>query len=74
MKNNEKAPGLREQDQGANDQLTGGSGTTVPPLLDWRHAHVGDPLPCVSCRRPALLRDPDTGKPRHKVCAEREVP
>ncbi|HEY9372202.1 hypothetical protein [Streptomyces sp.] len=39
-------------------------------LLDWRHASVGDPAPCVRCRRPALMRNPDTGRPEHKVCAE----
>lgn len=40
-------------------------------LLDWRHASVGDPAPCVLCSRPALMRDPDTGRPTHKVCAEK---
>ncbi|WP_205522316.1 hypothetical protein [Streptomyces sp. S1A1-7] len=39
-------------------------------LLDWRHAKVGDPKPCVLCGRPALMRDPDTQQPKHKVCAE----
>lgn len=42
----------------------------APRLLDWRHAKVGDPLPCVLCGRPALMRDPDTNQPKHKVCAE----
>lgn len=50
--------------------------------LDWSGrkgaplAHNGqmDPEnPCMHCRRPALLRDPVTGEPRHKVCAEREL-
>lgn len=39
-------------------------------LLDWRHASVGDPAPCVTCRKPALMRNPDTNQPQHKVCAE----
>lgn len=43
---------------------------TTPAFLDWRHAQIGDPAPCVRCRRPALLRNPDTGRPEHKVCAE----
>lgn len=42
----------------------------IPEFLDWRHAIVGDPAPCVLCRRPALMRDPDTKQPKHKVCAE----
>ncbi|MFF8482381.1 hypothetical protein [Streptomyces antibioticus] len=42
-------------------------------LLDWRHATVGDPKPCVLCGRPALMRDPDTGRPTHKVCAENQT-
>lgn len=43
---------------------------TTHPLLDWRHATVGDPAPCVLCGRDALMRNPDTGVPTHKVCAE----
>ena len=40
-------------------------------LLDWRDAKVGEqPLPCVLCGRLALLREPGTGVPKHKVCAE----
>jgi hypothetical protein len=31
MSTNESAPGLREQDQGADDRLDGGSATTLPP-------------------------------------------
>lgn len=42
-----------------------------PKVLNWRHAKVGDPAPCVLCGRPALLRDPDSGVPKHKVCAEK---
>ncbi|WP_159061199.1 hypothetical protein [Streptomyces europaeiscabiei] len=45
----------------------------TPELLDWRHATVGDPAPCVICRRPALMRDPDTHQPKHKVCAEQAL-
>lgn len=43
---------------------------TTPTRLDWSRAIVGDPAPCVVCRRPALLRHPETGRPHHKVCAE----
>lgn len=43
---------------------------TTHRLLDWRHAKVGDPAPCVLCRKPALMRDPDTQQPKHKVCSE----
>lgn len=39
-------------------------------VLDWRLAKVSDPRPCVDCGRPARLREPDIGKPRHKTCAE----
>lgn len=42
-------------------------------LLDWRHAKVADPAPCVLCQKPALLRSPDKGVPCHKTCAERWV-
>lgn len=43
--------------------------------LDWSGHHgpramVGPLAPCQYCRRPALLRHPDTGVPTHKVCAE----
>lgn len=41
--------------------------------LNWRHAKVGDLEPCIDCGRGAFLRDPDTGRPRHKVCAERAI-
>jgi AAA domain/Transcriptional regulator, AbiEi antitoxin len=30
---------------------------------------IGDPAPCVSCGRPAGVRDPD-GRPRHRPCPE----
>jgi hypothetical protein len=39
-----------------------------PGPVDWRHAPVRDPLPCVICGRPALLRHPVTGRACHKVC------
>ncbi|MEU2300542.1 hypothetical protein ABZ584_24420 [Streptomyces antibioticus] len=41
-----------------------------PRRLDWSRAIVGDPLPCIACRRPAILRHPETGRPHHKVCDE----
>lgn len=48
-------------------------------LLDWSgrgnapEAKVGPLQPCRICRHPALLRDPRTGTPCHKVCAEAEL-
>lgn len=43
----------------------------LPRLLDWRHAQTSDPARrCVLCSRYALLRNPDTDEPMHKVCAE----
>lgn len=44
-----------------------------PRPLDWSRAKIGDPAPCIACRRPALLRHPETGQPHHKVCAEPAV-
>lgn len=44
---------------------------TTPTRLDWSRAIIGDPAPCVACGRPALLRHPETGRPHHKVCADR---
>lgn len=46
------------------------SGDAHGRLLDWRHAKVGDLAPCVRCGRGVMLRNPDTGQPEHKVCAE----
>lgn len=46
---------------------------TTPTQLDWRQSSVGDPAPCVVCRRPALMRHPETGQPHHKVCGEPAV-
>jgi hypothetical protein len=50
---------------------------SVPPLLNWgkgracvgRHAHWGDPGPCVHCGGSTPIRDCD-GNHSHKVCAE----
>lgn len=45
--------------------------------LDWSSAGtpagVGDLAPCRICRRGALLREPGSGRPLHKICAEREI-
>lgn len=41
-----------------------------PRPLDWSRAKIGDPAPCIVCRRPALLRHPVSGQPHHKVCTE----
>ena len=44
--------------------------------LDWSGrdgaplATVGELAACFHCRRPTLLRHPDTGQPCHKVCEE----
>ena len=39
-------------------------------VLDWRHAQVGPPAPCVLCGQPAICRSPGKGAPCHKGCAE----
>jgi hypothetical protein len=43
----------------------------VPRLLIWGPEHWGggQPRPCITCGRPALLVD-DRRQPQHKVCAE----
>jgi hypothetical protein len=41
-----------------------------PVVLDWRHADIGDPAPCVLCGTPALCRSPARDVPCHKGCAE----
>jgi hypothetical protein len=46
----------------------GMTGTKI--ILDWRHARIGPPDPCVLCGRPALLRSPGKQVPCHKTCAE----
>jgi len=44
--------------------------------LDWSAkgpngaATVGDPKPCVHCRKPAFLRHPVSGEPVHKMCEQ----
>ncbi|MFL0393533.1 hypothetical protein ACH0CM_12490 [Streptomyces albus] len=47
-----------------------------PETERWRRAAVRDykdATPCVLCGQPAMLRDPDTGRPMHKVCAEQQT-
>jgi hypothetical protein len=46
--------------------------STVPGgvVLDWRHASVGPPAPCVLCGQPAMCRSPVKDVPCHKGCAE----
>ncbi|MEU2724023.1 hypothetical protein [Streptomyces smyrnaeus] len=47
-----------------------------PETERWRRATVrdwADTTPCVLCGQPAMLRDPDTGRPTHKVCAEQRA-
>ena len=39
-------------------------------VLDWRHAQVGPPEPCVFGDGPALCRSPARHVPCHKGCAE----
>jgi hypothetical protein len=39
-------------------------------VLDWRHAQVGPPEPCVLCDLPAICRSPGKDVPCHKGCAE----
>jgi hypothetical protein len=39
-------------------------------VLDWRHAEVGPPEPCVLGDGPAVCRSPVKGVPCHKRCAE----
>ena len=52
----------------ANDTAPDEPNATRP--LDWSRATVGDPAPCIACRRPAILRHPVSGQPHHKVCSE----
>jgi hypothetical protein len=42
----------------------------VLQLFDWHRAQLGDPLPCLLCGQPALLRDPVDRRPCHKVCVD----
>jgi hypothetical protein len=46
------------------------SATPRRVVLDWRHALVGPPEPCVLCGLPAICRSPVKGAPCHKGCAE----
>lgn len=38
--------------------------------LDWSHAGVQDPQPCVRCGGNAILRHPITARPCHKTCGD----
>lgn len=38
--------------------------------LNWRNHKIGPAMPCLYCETPALMRD-ETGRPMHKVCAEK---
>lgn len=38
--------------------------------LDWSHAPVRDPAPCVFCTANAIMRHPQTGRPCHKTCSD----
>lgn len=40
---------------------------------DWAHTTVGDLWPCVLCGKPAMLRDPYTGRPCHLICAKTQA-
>jgi hypothetical protein len=46
------------------------SAATDTDSLDWSHAPVRDPQPCVLCGRPALLRHPKALRPCHKTCSD----
>ena len=46
------------------------SATPGRVVLDWRHAAIGPPAPCVLCGKPAICRSPAKGVPCHKGCAE----
>jgi hypothetical protein len=39
-------------------------------VLDWRHASIGPPEPCVFGDGPTVCRSPVQGVPCHKACAE----
>jgi hypothetical protein len=41
-----------------------------PVVLDWRHAEIGPPQPCVLCEGLTCCRSPAQGVPCHKACAE----
>jgi hypothetical protein len=46
--------------------------STIPGgvVLDWRHAEVGPPAPCVLCEGLTMCRSPVKDLPCHKACAE----
>ena len=47
--------------------------TSVPAggvVLDWRHAAIGLPEPCVLCGGLSVCRSPVKDLPCHKACAE----
>ena len=47
--------------------------TSIVPggvVLDWRHARIGPPAPCVLCEGLTSCRSPAKGVPCHKGCAE----
>ena len=46
------------------------STTTGGVVLDWRHAAIGPPAPCVLCEGLTICRSPAQGVPCHKGCAE----
>jgi hypothetical protein len=39
-------------------------------VLDWRHAAIGPPEPCVLCGGLTVCRSPVKDLPCHKACAE----
>jgi hypothetical protein len=39
-------------------------------VLDWRHAAIGPPVPCVLCGELTCCRSPVKDLPCHKGCAE----
>ena len=42
----------------------------VGVVLDWRHAAIGPPEPCVLCGGLTCCRSPVKDVPCHKACAE----
>jgi hypothetical protein len=46
--------------------------STIPGgvVLDWRHAQIGPPAPCVLCEGLTVCRSPVKDLPCHKACAE----
>ena len=57
----------------AKERLGMSNATSPRPgrvVLDWRHARIGPPAPCVLCGQPAICRSPGKDAPCHKGCAE----